>query len=376
MASNLERIWHFWLAEVRQMSRWFQGLSVLLVTVGCEGRRSPNPESATLADCYVAPQGGDTRGTRITIAREDAGTLAPRPNQSCRRSPLCGSPERVSCCASVDLPGGTFPMGRALSGGDAFDVPNVEELPEHRVTVAPFRLDRFEVTVGRFREFAESWHGEAIPEGAGAHPQIPDSGWQDEWNDHLPRTSAALIGGLHCGAGEESWRDVGGPDDARPMGCLSWYEAFAFCIWDGGRLPTEAEWEFAASGGEENRLYPWGSAAPDCTRLAPFDNCHEAADLLAPAGTHRAGAGRWGHEDFAGSVEEWTLDYSGPYAQSGPLARLSPMTATLASRVLRGLSYWGGGGDMRAADRGSSLPDSRYVRFGVRCARAVPPAGG
>ena len=359
------------------MSRWFQGISVLLMTVGgCGERRSSNQEMSAFADCYVPPSGRDTRGTQIVIAREDAGMMASIPNQSCRRSPLCGSPEGVSCCAPSDLPGGMFSMGRSLSGGDAVDVPNVEELPEHRVQIAPFRLDRFEVTVGRFREFAESWHGEAIPEGAGAHPRIRGSGWQDEWNDHMPRTSAALIGRLHCAAGEESWRDLGGPDDARPIGCLSWYEAFAFCIWDGGRLPTEAEWEFAASGGEEDRVYPWGSAAPDCSRLAPFDKCHEAVDLLAPVGTHRAGTGRWGHQDFAGSVAAWVLDFSGPYAQSAPSARLNATTSTLASRVLRGLSYWGGGGDMRAADRGASQPDSRYVRFGVRCARAAPPAGG
>lgn len=304
--------------------------------------------------------------------RADAATLSPAATQSCRRGLLCGA-QNVSCCESVTLPGGTFQMGRALSGGDAFDVPNVEELPEHPVQIDRFRLDRFEVTVGRFREFAETWNGSVIPAGAGAHPRIPNSGWRPEWNDHLPRTSAAMIGNLHCAAGEESWRDTAGPDDARPIGCLNWYEAFAFCVWDGGRLPTEAEWEYVASGGEQNRVYPWGSAPPDCGRLAPFDQCHESAHLLAPVGTHPLGAGRWGHEDFSGSAEEWALDYSGPYTRRGSTTRLTPPTSTLASRVLRGLSYWGGGGDMRAADRGSSQPDSRYARFGVRCARDVPP---
>lgn len=342
---------------------------IALAAVACSSVSQPSDCSTSEPFVVIEP---------APTARADAGTLSAATAQSCRRGLLCGA-RNVSCCESITLPGGTFQMGRALSDGDAFDVPNPEELPEHPVQIDRFKLDRFEVTVGRFREFAAAWTGAVIPAGAGAHPRIPDSGWRPEWNDHLPRTSAAMIGHLHCAAGEESWRDgpVTGPvspEDARPIGCLSWYEAFAFCIWDGGRLPTEAEWEYAASGGDENRVYPWGSDQPDCDRLAPYDQCHESAHMLAPVGTHPRGAGRWGHEDFSGSAQEWVLDYMGPYTPRSSPARLiptAPPSWTLPSRVLRGLSFWGGGGDMRAADRGSSQPDSRYARFGVRCARDV-----
>jgi sulfatase modifying factor 1 len=305
---------------------------------------------------------------------DDAGAAASIAGRSCRRALVCGGAgSTTSCCDSIAVPAGTLLMGRSIDGNDAYNVPNPEELPEHPVALPAFYLDRFEVTVGRFREFVESWRGEPLPAGAGAHPNVPGSGWRAEWNSHLPSSSEALAGALHCDAGQESWRDFAGPDDARPMGCLNWYEAFAFCIWDGGRLPTESEWEYAA-GGEENRLYPWGSRQPDCSLVRPFDNCHDPQDILAPVGSVPAGRGPFGHQDFAGSVEEFVLDYFDDYRLDlpGVHARVSPPTPTYAGRVLRGLSFWGGGGDMRVADRGHALPDSRYARYGVRCARDVP----
>jgi len=160
--------------------------------------------------------------------------------------------------------------GRSGAGTDAYNVPNPEELPEHPVTVPGFSLDRYEVTVGRFRKFVDAWTGAPIPAGSGAHPDVLGSGWKTEWDRQLPGDRDAFIGALHCDGGHETWRDVAGPGEDRPIGCLNWYEAFAFCIWDGGRLPVEAEWEYAAAGGIENRLYPWGSHEPDCTRVRPF----------------------------------------------------------------------------------------------------------
>jgi hypothetical protein len=78
-----------------------------------------------------------------------------------------------------------------------------------------------------------------------------------------------------------TWTDTVGPNENLPMNCVPWYKAFAFCVWDGGRLPTEAEWNYAATGGNEQRKYPWGSTAPD-DALAVF-NCQAVGTRDAPS---------------------------------------------------------------------------------------------
>ncbi len=101
-----------------------------------------------------------------------------------------------------------------------------------------------------------------------------------------------------------------------PINCVTWYEAYAFCIWDGGFLPSAAEWEYAAAGGSEQREYPWGSAAPaKDSRYAIYDcdygDAGSCAGIgnIAPVGTATLGAGLWLQLDLAGSVSEWNLDW-------------------------------------------------------------------
>jgi formylglycine-generating enzyme required for sulfatase activity len=150
-----------------------------------------------------------------------------------------------------------------------------------------------------------------------------------------------------------------------PINCVSWYVAFAFCVWDGGRLPTEGEWEYAAAGGSENRLYPWGDDAPDAVdpavvQLPPDD-----------VGDHPKQAGFYGQVDMSGGVNEFVLDsydlewYGSEGATCADCANLKP----LDKRVKRGADWQGDAGKRRVAARGSEVPGMGFPSNGVRCAR-------
>jgi formylglycine-generating enzyme len=137
-------------------------------------------------------------------------------------------------------------------------------------------------------------------------------------------------------------------------------------------LPTESEWEFAAAGGSENLLYPWGSAAPDCT-LANFRTASSAycgpGGVRGPAivGSYPAGNGKWGHADLAGNLWEWILDYYADYSGSATsnYANLTPS----ADRVIRGDCYAGFPMYLPAAAR--LHYDIRAGVDGFRCARTA-----
>ena len=86
----------------------------------------------------------------------------------------------------------------------------------------------------------------------GAHPNLANSGWDAAWNQFLSADTATLIGAIKCNATFQTWTDTAGSNENLPINCLTWYDAMAFCIWDGGYLPTEAEWNYAAAGGLEN----------------------------------------------------------------------------------------------------------------------------
>ncbi|MBN2191467.1 MAG: SUMF1/EgtB/PvdO family nonheme iron enzyme [Polyangiaceae bacterium] len=222
--------------------------------------------------------------------------------------------QNESCCTTLIVPGCTFAMGRSntgcdeYSGGDSDEQDSVDGDPEHEVIVDSFLLDKYEVTVGRFRAFVGSQDdgGSWAPanEGDGAHPHVPGTGWQQAWDGNLPTSKAAWDDVLTCSSSYETWTPSAGANETKAMNCVSFYEAMAFCVWDWGYLPTEAEWEYAAAGGDQNRLYPWGATPPDCT-LVNFGGCPANVDGVG----NYTGLGRWGHEDLAGNVYEWVFDY-------------------------------------------------------------------
>jgi len=291
------------------------------------------------------------------------------PGQSCNG--MAGNEcQGVSCCQSILLPGGDFAMGRSIDGADKYDNGYDEELPEHSATVASYYLDTFEVTVGRFRKFVAAFNGTPPPEGAGAHPLIAGTGWQSAWNADFPASQGELLTRVQ-GCGTNSTYATTGLNDAMPMNCVDWYEALAFCIWDGGRLPTEAEWEYAAAGGMDNRLYPWGSEDPVANSGLANSTQSDNSPFVA-VGSHPSGNGRWGHRDLAGSMWEWVFDfYDGAwYSGAGSTCvNCANLTDSGGYRVLRGGSWDDVVNLLRAAARYRYFPGYRYGSFGFRCAR-------
>lgn len=287
-------------------------------------------------------------------------------DQSCDSGLDCGG---SSCCLERDVPAGSFSMGRSAGGSDAYPCTTCPgEQPEHAVTLSGHKLDTFEVTVGRFRRFVEVYDGSPPPVGSGAHTGIAGSGWQAAYDGMLPASRSALEVALDCSPGSDTWTTQQGANEKAPIDCVTWYEAFAFCVWDGKRLPTEAEWEMAAAGGDSNRLYPWGTQTPDAT-LADFAG--SAASPTVAVGSTASGAGRFGQQDLAGSVGEWVFDAydAGWYSGGGASCTDCANDAAGGERGVRGGSFSSAEKDLRAAARDHLAPDMRSNTVGFRCAR-------
>ena len=290
----------------------------------------------------------------------------------------CGDSGNDSCCHSLEVPGGTYHRSYDLAG-DTNSGTTV-----FPATVSDFRLEKYEVTVGRFRAFVQAGMGtQANPPtaGDGAHARIAGSGWDASWNTKLVANTTDLIAAMKCSSTVQTWTDTPGSNENRPMNCLTWYEAMAFCAWDGGYLATEAEWNYAAAGGDQQRAYPWSNPASsvmiDGSHASYSDGTTCVGDGMAgcaltdlvAVGTKPAGDGRWGQSDLAGNVDEWTFDWTATYLL--PCMDCAALTPT-AVRTVRGGGYEQTATDVRASLRGGLPPENRFPGVGVRCARSAP----
>jgi len=283
----------------------------------------------------------------------------------------CGPSGNGDCCASLQVPGmlPTETFYRSYDGVTYTD-------KGYPATVAGFYLDKYEITVGRFRKFMNAGKGtqSSTPgAGDGVHPRISGSGWNSAWNTNLLLTTDALKAGIKCDSTFHTWTDTAGSNESLPQNCITWYEAFAFCAWDGGRLATEAEWNYAAAGGSEHREYPWGSGI-DYTKanylcMADGNPACALSDIIT-VGSLPAGNGKWGHSDLAGNLKEFTLDwFVTPYQT--PCANCADLDVA-TFRVVRGGNFGDLDSYLLSAFRFICNPGDRDIYVGARCARTSP----
>jgi sulfatase modifying factor 1 len=321
-------------------------------------------------------EGGGGVGGGST-ASGGSGTGPEPPSCSGQRA-SCGANGNADCCTSPLVAGGSYDRGYDLAGDD-----NSGDTSSP-ATISGFRLDAYEVTVARFRAFVNAGMGTQLKPpapGAGAHARLAGSGWAATWTASLAADTTALRAALACDSMFETWTDAPASNEQRPINCVTWYEAVAFCVWDGGLLPTMAEWNYAASGGDQQRAFPWsvpaGAALLDSAHASFYDGTDcvgdgmpecAVTDLVA-VGTKPAGDGRWGQSDLAGNVLEWVLDYFAAYpSPCADCARLTPGPTT--HRAVMGGSYGSNADDLRTGHRIGLPPADRTGITGLRCARA------
>ncbi len=303
----------------------------------------------------------------------------------------------------VWIPGGTFMMG-----GDN-DQADPDEFPKHQVKLDGFWMDATEVTNAEFREFVEATGyitiAERKPDWEEIKKQLPPGTPKPPDEMLVPASLVFSSPGHQVNLNDysqwwewkqgASWKHPTGPDsniqgkDDYPVVHVSWFDAMAYCEWAGKRLPTEAEWEWAARGGMEDKIYPWGNEhidegdpkANSWQGTFPANNTERDGFYgLAPVKSYKPNP--YGLYDMAGNVWEWCYDlyhyeYYKELAKSdltinpkGPEESFDPQEPYAVKRVTRGGSflcndsYCSG---YRVARRMKSTQDTGLSHTGFRC---------
>jgi formylglycine-generating enzyme required for sulfatase activity len=310
----------------------------------------------------------------------------------------CGA-SKESCCTSLPVTGGTFYRTYNTPYYDPTTATYVPQLAPDGgptaeadpATVSTFSLDKYLVTVGRFRQFVNAWAGGAgylPPPGSGKHAYLNggkglvdvgtpggyEPGWQQANNVGVVLTDTSLMSCMW----PYTWTSAPGANEGLPMDCVDWFEAYAFCIWDGGFLPSQAEWDYAAAGGDEQRTYPWGSASPGTNNQYAIYGCYYPSGSasctglanIAPVGTAALGAGRWGQLDLVGEVGSWNVDGFTPFVT--PCVDCGEFTFTSAPYEFCQGGYFSDPSKefLYSATETLNYPAYRGYSVGFRCARA------
>ncbi|WP_133787852.1 formylglycine-generating enzyme family protein [Kribbella sp. VKM Ac-2571] len=312
--------------------------------------------------------------------------------------PSCCAPARAEVAApppvsdargehgveQVVLSGGSFAMGNSNGDENAAD----GETPVHQVELASFSIDATSVTNADFARFADA---------TGYRTEAETFGYSAVFHLALAAEPDEVMGPASgtpwwVGVRGADWRHPGGSRsdldglDDHPVVHVSWNDAVAYSKWAGRRLPTEAEWEYAARGGLEGLRYPWGNELIDnatdgewrCNIWQgefPRTNTEEDGYLTtAPVRTFQPnGYGLW---QMVGNVWEWCADWFGPRYYKFSPAENPPGPSLGAARVMRGGSYLCHDSycnRYRNAARSSNTPESSMGNAGFRTVGLTRP---
>lgn len=281
----------------------------------------------------------------------------------------------------IKLDGGRFLMGAESPESFLAD----GEGPIREVTLDPFLLDTYPVTNERFLEFTRE---------TGYVTESERFGWSFVFHTHIPKDAFPSVVedtvlGIEwwCKVPGADWRRPEGPDSSiearlnHPVTHMAWSDAAAYCRWAGKRLPTEAEWEFAARAGLEQKTYPWGDELTPGGRhfcniwQGEFPQRDTAEDGFAgPAPVDSFPPNGFGFHTITGNVWEWCADWFHP-AWHIVATKTNPVgPASGTNRVMKGGSYLchrSYCNRYRVGARTSNTPDSATTNIGFRCARDI-----